>query len=82
MILLTLQMYHIPEEISKMLGKYFDGFLMQFTTKHNTTNENRLEVVFQSFQFLLIVKYLIILSKNKLFEEFLLIFTKENIRKD
>ena len=37
-------MYHIPEEISKMLGTYFDGFLMQFTTKGWTTNLNRLEV--------------------------------------
>ena len=30
-ILLSIQMYHIPKEISKMLGTYFDCFLMQFT---------------------------------------------------
>ena len=44
MILLSLQMYHIPEEISKVLGTYFDGFFMWFTTKEYTTNWNRLEV--------------------------------------
>ena len=44
MILLSLWIYHIPEEISKMLGTYFDGFLMQFITKEYTTNWNRLEV--------------------------------------
>ena len=32
MILLSLWMYHIPKKISKMLGTYFDGFLMRFTT--------------------------------------------------
>ena len=36
--------YHIPEEISKMLGTYFDGFLMQFTTKEYTTNCNMVDV--------------------------------------
>ena len=30
MILLSLQMYHILEEISKMLGAYSDGFLLRF----------------------------------------------------
>lgn len=44
MIQLSLQMYHIPEEISIMLGTYFDGFLMRFTTKDFTTKWNRLEV--------------------------------------
>ena len=44
MILLSLWMYHIPEEISKMLGTYFDGFHMQFTTKEYTKNWKRLEV--------------------------------------
>ena len=44
MVQLSLQMYHIPEEISKMLENYFDGFLMRFTTKEYTTNWNRLEV--------------------------------------
>ena len=43
-ILLSLWMYHIPEEISKMLGTYDDGFLMRFTTKEYTTNWNKLEV--------------------------------------
>ena len=43
MILLSIQMYHIPEEISKMLRTYY-GFLMRFTTKECTTNWNRLEV--------------------------------------
>ena len=37
-------MYHIPEEISKMLGTYFDGFLMRFTTNEYTTNWNWLKV--------------------------------------
>ena len=32
MILLSIRMYHIPEEISKMLGTFF-GILMRFTTK-------------------------------------------------
>ena len=44
MILLSLQMYYIPEELSKMLGTYFDGFLIWFTTKEYTTKWNRLEV--------------------------------------
>ena len=44
MILLSLWMYHMPEDISKMLRTYFDGFLMQFTTKEYTTNRNKLEV--------------------------------------
>ena len=44
MILLSIWMYHIPEELSKMLETYFDGFLMRFTTKEYTTNWNRLEV--------------------------------------
>ena len=43
-VLLSLRMYRIPEEISKMLGTYFDGFLMQLTPKDYTTNSNRLEV--------------------------------------
>ena len=38
------QMYHIPEEISKMQGTYLDCFLMPFTTKYYTINWNRLEV--------------------------------------
>ena len=46
MILLSLPIYHIPEEISKTLGIYFDGFLVQFTTKEYTTNWNRLEAGF------------------------------------
>ena len=44
MIRLSLQLYHIPEIMSKMLGTYFDGFLMWFTTKDYTTNWKRLEV--------------------------------------
>ena len=44
MILLSLRIYHIPEEISKMLRTYFDGYLMRFTTKEYTTNWNRLAV--------------------------------------
>ena len=34
----NLRMYHIPEEISKMLETYFDGFLMRLATKEYTTN--------------------------------------------
>ena len=37
-------MYHVPAEISSMLGTYFDGFRMQFTTKDFTTNWTKLEV--------------------------------------
>ena len=37
-------MYHVPAEISCMLGTYFDGFRMLFTTKDFTTNWTRLEV--------------------------------------
>ena len=44
MIHLSLQMYHIPAEISSMLGTYFDGFCVRFTTKDFTTNWTRLEV--------------------------------------
>ena len=44
MILLSLRMYHILEEISKMLGTYFDGVLVRFNTKEYTTNQNMLEV--------------------------------------
>ena len=33
MILLSSQMYHILEELSKMLRTYFDGFLKWFTTR-------------------------------------------------
>ena len=44
MIPLSLQIYHIPEEISKILGTYFDGFFKRFTTKGYTTNWNRFEV--------------------------------------
>ena len=33
MIHLSLQMYHVPAEISSMLGTYFDRFRMRFTTK-------------------------------------------------
>lgn len=35
---------HILKEISNMLGAYFDGFLMRFTTKDYTTIWTRLEV--------------------------------------
>ena len=44
MIHLSLQMYHVPAETSSMLGTYFDGFRMRFTTKDFTTNWTRLEV--------------------------------------
>ena len=44
MIHVSLQMYHVPAEISSMLGAYFDGFHMRFTTKDFTTNWTRLEV--------------------------------------
>ena len=44
MIHLSLHMYHVPAEISSMLGTYFDGFHMRFTTKDFTTNWTRLEV--------------------------------------
>ena len=44
MILLSLQMYHIPDEISKMVGTHFNGFLVRFATKEYTTNWNRFEV--------------------------------------
>ena len=44
MIHLSLQMYHVPVEISSMIGAYFDGFSMRFTTKDFTTNWTRLEV--------------------------------------
>ena len=44
MILLSIRMCHIPEEISKILGTNFDGFFMRFITKEYTTNWNRLEV--------------------------------------
>ena len=37
MIHLFLQMYHFPAEISSMLGTYFDGFQMRFTTIDFTT---------------------------------------------
>ena len=36
MILLSLQVYHILNKISKMLRTYFDGFHMQFATKDYT----------------------------------------------
>ena len=44
MIHLSLHMYHVPAEISSMLGTYFDGFHMRFTTKDFTTNWTRFEV--------------------------------------
>ena len=43
MIHLSLQMCHVPVEISSMLSTYFDGFRMRFTTKDFTTNWTRLE---------------------------------------
>ena len=42
-ILLSFLMYHLPEEISKILGTYFNSLFMPFTTKYHTTNWNRLE---------------------------------------
>ena len=44
MIHLSLQMCHVPAEISSMQGTYFDGFRTRFTTKDFTTNWTRLEV--------------------------------------
>ncbi len=49
MIHLSLQMYHVPAEISSMLGTYFDGFRMRFTTKilQQTGLDLRLELQFR-----------------------------------
>ena len=44
MIHLSLQMCHVPADISSMLGTYFDGFHLWFSTKDFTTNWTRLEV--------------------------------------
>ena len=38
MIQLALRMYHVTEDIQVMLGKYFSGFRMSFSTNSYTTN--------------------------------------------
>ena len=44
MIHFSLPMYHVPAEISSMLGTYFDGFRMRLTTKDFTAIWSRLVV--------------------------------------
>ena len=69
MILLSLRMYHIPEEISKMQRTYFDGFLIWLTTKEYTT-KNRLEVgiaigcLVSPILFILTMQFLLKVTEN------------------
>ena len=44
MIQLSLSMYHVPEEICRMLETYFAGFQMRFSAKEYTTDWINLEV--------------------------------------
>ena len=44
MIGMTLKMYHVPCNIRKMLGRYFNGFSMRLSTKYYTTDLIDLQV--------------------------------------
>ena len=44
MIQLALRMYHVPENIRRMLAEYFGGFQMRFSTSDFTTDWINLEV--------------------------------------
>ena len=44
MIQMSLKAYHVPENIRKMLDRYFGGFTMRFSTKEYTTNWVNLDV--------------------------------------
>ena len=44
MIQLALRMYHVPEDIQVVLGKYYNDFWMRFFTKSYTTDWINLEI--------------------------------------